>query len=113
MTTNTITLNNGVTMPALGLGVFQTPPDETRTAVEAALWDTANIYAYGTSEEIVGRAIKKYAKRDDVGLAEAPGHATRPCPRAWCLLGVSLFGQKRSQSRWGGVIIEATGGSPR
>ena len=54
MTTNTITLNNGVTMPALGLGVFQTPPDETRTAVEAALWDTANIYAYGTSEEIVG-----------------------------------------------------------
>jgi diketogulonate reductase-like aldo/keto reductase len=35
--TPTITLNNGVTMPALGLGVFQTPPDETRTAVEAAL----------------------------------------------------------------------------
>ena len=29
----TITLNNGVEMPALGLGVFQTPPDETRDAV--------------------------------------------------------------------------------
>ena len=29
-----ITLNNGVEMPALGLGVFQTPPDETRAAVE-------------------------------------------------------------------------------
>ena len=27
-----ITLNNGVEMPALGLGVFQTPPDETRQA---------------------------------------------------------------------------------
>jgi diketogulonate reductase-like aldo/keto reductase len=26
----TITLNNGVDMPALGLGVFQTPPNETR-----------------------------------------------------------------------------------
>ena len=26
----TITLNNGVEIPALGLGVFQTPPDETR-----------------------------------------------------------------------------------
>jgi diketogulonate reductase-like aldo/keto reductase len=41
MTTNTITptitFNNGVAMPALGLGVFQTPPDETRTVVEAAL----------------------------------------------------------------------------
>ena len=35
--THTITLNNGVTLPAIGLGVFQTPPDETRTAVEAAL----------------------------------------------------------------------------
>ena len=28
----TLTLNNGVTMPALGLGVFQTPPEETRAA---------------------------------------------------------------------------------
>ena len=32
-----LTLNNGVTMPALGLGVFQTPPAETRAAVTAAL----------------------------------------------------------------------------
>src|SRR5687767_4306226 len=47
----TLTLNNGVTMPALGLGVFQTPPDETRAAVTAALEagyghiDTAAAYA--------------------------------------------------------------------
>jgi diketogulonate reductase-like aldo/keto reductase len=33
----TVTLNNGLEMPALGLGVFQTPPDETRDAVRAAL----------------------------------------------------------------------------
>lgn len=33
----TVTLNNGVEMPTLGLGVFQTPPDETRDAVVAAL----------------------------------------------------------------------------
>lgn len=33
----TLTLNNGVQMPALGLGVFQTPPEETRAAVTAAL----------------------------------------------------------------------------
>ena len=32
-----LTLNNGVEMPALGFGVFQTPPDETGRAVEAAL----------------------------------------------------------------------------
>lgn len=32
-----LTLNNGITMPALGLGVFQSPPEQTTDAVEAAL----------------------------------------------------------------------------
>ncbi|WP_213814587.1 aldo/keto reductase [Glaciihabitans sp. dw_435] len=32
-------------------------------------WDTANVYAQGTSEEIVGRAIRKYGKREDIVLA--------------------------------------------
>jgi diketogulonate reductase-like aldo/keto reductase len=56
----TIILNNGVEMPALGLGVFQTPPDETRDAVQAALGsgyrhiDTAA--AYG-NERQVGEAV--------------------------------------------------------
>jgi diketogulonate reductase-like aldo/keto reductase len=56
----TITLNTGVEMPALGLGVFQTPPDETRDAVHAALdagyrhVDTAA--AYG-NESQVGEAV--------------------------------------------------------
>jgi len=57
---DTLTLNNDIAMPALGLGVFQTPPDETRAAVEAALRtgyrhiDTAA--AYGNERE-VGEAI--------------------------------------------------------
>ncbi|MGO9793509.1 MAG: aldo/keto reductase [Solirubrobacteraceae bacterium] len=56
----TIVLNNGVKMPALGLGVFQTPPDETRDAVRSALAagyrhiDTAA--AYG-NERQVGEAV--------------------------------------------------------
>ncbi|MFB6779698.1 aldo/keto reductase [Streptomyces sp. NPDC056352] len=60
----TLTLNNGVEMPALGLGVFQTPPEETRAAVTAALElgyrhiDTAA--AYGNERE-VGRAIRESA----------------------------------------------------
>ncbi|MFD7087943.1 aldo/keto reductase [Streptomyces sp. NPDC059896] len=60
----TLTLNNGVEMPALGLGVFQTPPDETRAAVTAALElgyrhiDTAA--AYGNERE-VGQAIRASA----------------------------------------------------
>jgi diketogulonate reductase-like aldo/keto reductase len=55
-----IMLNNGVEMPALGLGVFQTPPDETRDAVRVALdagyrhIDTAA--AYG-NERQVGEAV--------------------------------------------------------
>ena len=32
-----LTLNNGVEMPALGFGVFQTPPDVTADAVHMAL----------------------------------------------------------------------------
>jgi diketogulonate reductase-like aldo/keto reductase len=58
----TIKLNNGVELPALGLGVFQTPPDETRGAVSAALdagyrhIDTAA--AYG-NERQVGEAVHR------------------------------------------------------
>ncbi len=42
-----------------------------RQAVELGItfWDTANIYSLGTSEEIVGRAIRKYADRDSIVLA--------------------------------------------
>jgi len=58
----TFTLNNGVDIPALGFGVFQTPPDETIAAVETALAtgyrhvDTAA--AYGNERE-VGEAIRR------------------------------------------------------
>jgi aryl-alcohol dehydrogenase-like predicted oxidoreductase len=32
-------------------------------------WDTANVYGFGSSEEIVGRAIRNYSKREDIVLA--------------------------------------------
>jgi 1-deoxyxylulose-5-phosphate synthase len=32
-------------------------------------WDTANVYGIGSSEEIVGRALRKYARREDIILA--------------------------------------------
>ncbi|WP_285319424.1 aldo/keto reductase [Pseudarthrobacter sp. lyk4-40-TYG-27] len=57
-----LTLNNGVTMPALGLGVFQSPPEETTAAVQTALEvgyrhiDTAA--AYGNERE-VGEGIRR------------------------------------------------------
>lgn len=61
MSIPTITLNNGVELPALGFGVFQTPPDETQVAVAEALRigyrhiDTAAGYG---NERGVGAAIK-------------------------------------------------------
>jgi 1-deoxyxylulose-5-phosphate synthase len=33
------------------------------------LWDTANVYCLGSSEEITGRAIKRFARREDIVLA--------------------------------------------
>jgi diketogulonate reductase-like aldo/keto reductase len=61
-TAPTLTLNNGVEVPALGLGVFQTPPQETVRAVEAAigagyrLIDTAAAYM---NEREVGEGIRR------------------------------------------------------
>lgn len=65
-----LTLNNGIPMPALGFGVFQTPPDETIQAVQTALEvgyrhiDTAA--AYGNERE-VGEAVRRSGiAREDV-----------------------------------------------
>jgi hypothetical protein len=49
-----LTLNNGVTIPQLGFGVFQVPPEETQRTVEDAL------------------------KRDTATLTPLPRTATRP-----------------------------------
>ncbi len=42
-----------------------------RQALELGItfWDTANVYGQGTSEEIVGWALRKYTQRDDIILA--------------------------------------------
>ncbi|MEB8400715.1 aldo/keto reductase [Enterococcus casseliflavus] len=58
----TITLNNGVTMPQLGFGVYQIPLEETAEAVYQAikagyrLIDTASIYG---NEKETGEGIKR------------------------------------------------------
>jgi aryl-alcohol dehydrogenase-like predicted oxidoreductase len=42
-----------------------------RQAVElgVTLWDTANTYQQGSSEEFVGRAIRRYSRREEIVLA--------------------------------------------
>ncbi|MGM7668243.1 aldo/keto reductase [Microbacterium sp. A93] len=62
MTIPTVTLNDGVSIPQLGYGVFKVPPADTERAVSEALEigyrhiDTAAIYG---NEEGVGAAIAK------------------------------------------------------
>jgi 2,5-diketo-D-gluconate reductase A len=62
MTVPNVTLNNGVTIPQLGFGVFLVPPGETETSVSSALRagyrhiDTARLY---DNEQEVGAAIAK------------------------------------------------------
>jgi diketogulonate reductase-like aldo/keto reductase len=69
-TVPSVTLTNGVQMPAIGLGVFQTPPDVTTAAVEEALSvgyrhiDTAAAYF---NEREVGEGVRRSGiARDEV-----------------------------------------------
>ena len=61
--------------PARGLHTWTLDEDASgpffRQAVELGVtfWDTANVYQQGTSEEIVGRAIREYSRREDIVLA--------------------------------------------
>lgn len=67
-----LTLNNGVVLPALGLGVFQSPPEQTAAAVDTALRagyrhiDTAAAYR---NERQVGEGLRRSGiPRDEVFL---------------------------------------------
>ncbi|SDT07814.1 aldo/keto reductase [Jiangella sp. DSM 45060] len=61
--------------PARGYGDWALDDDAAepifRQAVELGItfWDTANVYGFGSSEEIVGRAVRRYTRREDVVLA--------------------------------------------
>lgn len=60
--------------------------NETRPFIKQALdhginfFDTANVYSDGTSEEIVGRALKDFAKRDEIVLATKVHGRMHPGP---------------------------------
>lgn len=53
-----------------------------RQALEAGInfLDTANVYSDGTSEEITGRALRDFARRDEVVLATKVHGRTHPGP---------------------------------
>ncbi|MFO1017742.1 MAG: aldo/keto reductase [Hyphomonadaceae bacterium] len=51
-----------------------------KRAFEAGInfYDTANVYSFGTSEEFLGRAVKRYAKREEVVIATKVHGEMRP-----------------------------------
>jgi aryl-alcohol dehydrogenase-like predicted oxidoreductase len=61
--------------PERGNHAWTLPEEESRPFIRQALeagittFDTADVYSDGTSEEIVGRALKEYATRDEVVIA--------------------------------------------
>jgi aryl-alcohol dehydrogenase-like predicted oxidoreductase len=64
-----------------------------KQALEAGInfFDTANSYSGGSSEEVLGRAIKDFARRDDVVLATKICDRVRPGPNGEGLSRKSIF----------------------
>ena len=72
--------------PDRGHPVWSKGEEEARPLIKHALeaginfFDTANMYSNGSSEEILGRALKDFANRDDVVIATKLRHPMRPGP---------------------------------
>ncbi|WP_042381849.1 aldo/keto reductase [Streptacidiphilus melanogenes] len=72
--------------PNRGNHTWTLPEEPSREIIRAALdaginfFDTANVYSDGSSEEIVGRALKDFARRDEVVIATKVHGRMRPGP---------------------------------
>lgn len=73
-------------VPERGIAPWSLNEEESRPFIKKALelginfFDTANVYSDGTSEEIVGRALKENARRDEVVIATKVFFRMRPGP---------------------------------
>jgi len=73
-------------VPERGTHPWTLDEERSRPVIRHALelginfFDTANVYSDGTSEEIVGRALRDYAKRDEVVIATKVHGRMRPGP---------------------------------
>jgi aryl-alcohol dehydrogenase-like predicted oxidoreductase len=72
--------------PGRGNHAWTLPEEDSRPFFRKALdaginfFDTANVYSLGSSEEITGRALLTYARRDDVVIATKVGMRMRAGP---------------------------------
>jgi aryl-alcohol dehydrogenase-like predicted oxidoreductase len=83
--------------PEDGNHAWTLPEDESRPlikqAVEAGItfFDTANVYSNGSSEEIVGRALADYTRRDETVIATKVHGVMRPGPNGGGLSRKAIF----------------------
>jgi 1-deoxyxylulose-5-phosphate synthase len=69
-----------------GTHTWTLPEEESRVLIKQSLdaginfFDTANVYSDGTSEEFTGRALKDFAKRDEVVIATKVHGRMHPGP---------------------------------
>ena len=72
--------------PNRGAHPWSLPEDQSRPFIKRALelginfFDTANVYSAGSSEEILGRAIKDFVPREEVVIATKVNGRMRPGP---------------------------------
>lgn len=73
-------------VPERGLHLWTLDESQSRPLIQRALelginfFDTANSYSDGTSEEIVGRALRDFAKREEIVVATKVFYASRKAP---------------------------------
>jgi aryl-alcohol dehydrogenase-like predicted oxidoreductase len=89
---NGLTISNivigclGFGEPQRGTHGWSLPEDESRPLIRAALeagattFDTADLYSAGSSEEILGRALRDFAVREEVVVMTKVYERTRPGP---------------------------------
>jgi aryl-alcohol dehydrogenase-like predicted oxidoreductase len=74
--------------PDRGHPIWSIGEEDARVLIKHALetginlFDTANMYSLGSSEEILGRALKDFANRDDVVIATKLRHPMRQGPNS-------------------------------
>ena len=96
-------------IPERGNHAWTLDEEQSRPFIKRALesginfFDTANVYSDGTSEEIVGRALKDFAPRDDVVIATKVHGRMRPGPNGAGLSRRAIMGEIDASLRRLGV----------
>ena len=91
--------------PHRGTHSWTLPEEPSRSIIRQAFelginfLDTANVYSDGSSEEIVGRAIRDLSKRDDVVLATKVHGRMRPGPNGAGLSRRAIFSEVENSLR--------------